>query len=98
MDLLDLWFILWGIVLAFLLQVAYDHLGLRFQGIRKSLVGLLLIEILLIALVYMAYSFSFLSWFETVLGLVACFSMLIVTILWLFSKPKQPYYHSIVNC
>ncbi|HLE75225.1 MAG TPA: hypothetical protein VI864_04175 [Candidatus Bathyarchaeia archaeon] len=61
MGYIDFWFILWGIVIAFLIQVIYDELGAYPHLEPKFWLGLLLMEALSIFLFLMAYPLGFFS-------------------------------------
>ena len=92
MGYIDFWFILWGILIAFLLQVIYDGLGAYPHLGRKFWFGLLLTEALSIGLLLMAYPlgfFSLIGILNTALIWVILSALVIATIMGLLTSDKR---------
>jgi low affinity Fe/Cu permease len=79
MALVDFWFILWGILAAFGLQVVYDGVGEYPRFTRKFFVGALLVETLLMILVFMTNVLGAFGLWNTVITLVALGAVIITT-------------------
>jgi hypothetical protein len=96
MTSVDVWFILWGIVIAFFIQVIYDRIGAS-EDNRKFRGGILFGVILAIVVVLMAYPFvglyNLMGEKDTILMWVALAALVVATSLWLLSfkiKPQKP--------
>lgn len=88
MNWIDLWFIFWGILAAFCLQVIYDGIGEYPNVTRKFWFGLLLVEAFLIILVIMANLLGIYGSL-TAITLVALVASVIATIFFMLTKQKR---------